>query len=90
MGKEETSASVLDLACQLVRVPSRAGVDPYGAIVSVVETWLGSRGIDCTVLRSKQGAAAAGGAGFVNAVIALLLILALGLLSRLTRSAKTW
>ncbi|MFJ9521858.1 M20 family metallopeptidase [Kitasatospora sp. NPDC101801] len=34
------TASVVDLAQQLVRVPSRGGIDDYGPVLDILETWL--------------------------------------------------
>jgi succinyl-diaminopimelate desuccinylase len=37
--------SVIDLVQQLVRTPSRAGIDPYEPILGLVEGWLQQRGL---------------------------------------------
>ncbi|MEV4741607.1 M20/M25/M40 family metallo-hydrolase [Streptomyces sp. NPDC049555] len=38
-------ASVVELGQDLVRVPSRGGIDDYGPVLSVVETWLGEHNL---------------------------------------------
>lgn len=44
-GARSDAASVARLLRQLVRAPSRGGIDPYGPVVGVVEGWLGRRGL---------------------------------------------
>ncbi|MFG2697206.1 M20 family metallopeptidase [Kitasatospora sp. NPDC048407] len=42
---EARAASVIQLAQELVRRPSRAGIDDYGPVLAVLEDWLGARGL---------------------------------------------
>lgn len=42
---EERVPSVLALAQELVRCPSRAGIDDYGPVLGVLEDWLADRGL---------------------------------------------
>ena len=60
--------SIVDLTQRLVRVPSRAGVDPYEPIAAIVDKWLRAAGIDCKSLQTSGKtvglcAAIAGGSG---------------------------
>ncbi|MFF0296163.1 M20 family metallopeptidase [Kitasatospora sp. NPDC004614] len=41
----DRAASVIELAQELVRRPSRAGIDDYGPVLEVLEDWLGVRGL---------------------------------------------
>src|SRR5215471_12608830 len=47
--------SVVELARQLIRLPSRAGIDPYGPVLECMSAWLDGRG-----LRPRQLPAAGG------------------------------
>src|SRR5262245_27190534 len=47
--------SVVDLTRQLVRLPSRAGIDPYEPVLGCMSAWLGGHG-----LRPRQLSAAGG------------------------------
>ncbi len=48
--------SVIELASQLVRVPSRGGIDPYDPVLDVVRTWLHMRELPVSVLSDSSGA----------------------------------
>lgn len=39
--------SVVALTSELVRVPSRGGIDPYDPVLDCVGSWLGERGLTC-------------------------------------------
>jgi succinyl-diaminopimelate desuccinylase len=52
----EDQDSVIELASQLVRVPSRGGIDPYDPVLDVVRTWLHKRKLPTTVLSDPHGA----------------------------------
>lgn len=52
----EDHDSVIELASQLVRVPSRGGIDPYDPVLTVVRTWLGEHTFPTTVLSDPGGA----------------------------------
>ena len=47
---------VIELASQLVRVPSRGGIDPYDPVLDAVRTWLHDHKLPTTVLRDPNGA----------------------------------
>lgn len=55
----EDHNSVIELAAQLVCVPSRGGIDPYDPVLDVVRTWLHERALSPTSRRDGCGAAAA-------------------------------
>ncbi|KOG63990.1 peptidase dimerization protein [Streptomyces griseoflavus] len=42
---EARAASVVELARELIRRPSRAGIDDYGPVLGVLEDWLAARGL---------------------------------------------
>ncbi|HEX5565483.1 MAG TPA: M20/M25/M40 family metallo-hydrolase [Streptomyces sp.] len=44
-GDAARPASVVALAQRLVRLPSRGGIDDYGPVLGVVESWLGRHGV---------------------------------------------
>ncbi|MGY6022576.1 M20 family metallopeptidase [Streptomyces spinosirectus] len=48
-------AEVVDLAQQLIRRPSRAGIDGYGPVLSVLENWLGARDLPFRRLHDGAG-----------------------------------
>lgn len=48
-------ASVVELARELVKRPSRGGVDDYGAVLGVLEGWLTLRGLSHRHLRARDG-----------------------------------
>jgi succinyl-diaminopimelate desuccinylase len=52
---ERDQDSVLELAGELVRIPSRGGIDRYEPVLDHVGGWLGSRGLDSRVLRDQHG-----------------------------------
>ncbi|MFF2846904.1 M20 family metallopeptidase [Streptomyces sp. NPDC058001] len=54
---EARSASVVALAQQLIRQPSRAGIDEYGPVLSVLETWLAENGLPHRRLHDDSGRA---------------------------------
>jgi succinyl-diaminopimelate desuccinylase len=51
--------SVVELARDLVRVPSRGGIDPYGPVLDRMTAWLEGRGLACRRLAGPGGAAVA-------------------------------
>ncbi|WP_406438075.1 M20/M25/M40 family metallo-hydrolase [Streptomyces sp. NBC_01613] len=48
-------AEVIELAQALIRRPSRAGIDDYGPVLTVLEGWLGDRDLPCRHLYDDQG-----------------------------------
>jgi succinyl-diaminopimelate desuccinylase len=46
--------SVLALMRQLVRIPSRGGLDPYDGIITHVTKWLGANGLPCRRLEDRE------------------------------------
>lgn len=48
--------SIIQLTQQLVRAPSRGGIDPYAPAASVVQRWLAGQGIESQELRDEHGA----------------------------------
>ncbi|MFE2432177.1 M20 family metallopeptidase [Streptomyces sp. NPDC059373] len=52
----ERSASVTELAMDLVRQPSRGGIDDYGPVLQILETWLGDRDLPHRRLHDGAGA----------------------------------
>ncbi|HET9256086.1 MAG TPA: M20/M25/M40 family metallo-hydrolase, partial [Pseudonocardiaceae bacterium] len=53
----EDQDSVIELTRQLVRVPSRGGIDPYDPVLGIVRAWLLERSLPVTVLTDPSGAA---------------------------------
>ncbi|MEV7778812.1 M20/M25/M40 family metallo-hydrolase [Kitasatospora sp. NPDC088351] len=51
----EQTASVTALAQELIRLPSRAGVDDYGPVLAVLERWLGARDLPHRRLHDERG-----------------------------------
>ncbi|MGC9543877.1 M20 family metallopeptidase [Streptomyces sp. UG1] len=49
-------ADVVALAQQLIRRPSRAGIDEYGPVLAVLEDWLSVRGLPHRRLHDERGA----------------------------------
>ncbi|MFF4041111.1 M20 family metallopeptidase [Streptomyces sp. NPDC001816] len=49
------TASVVELAQQLIRCPSRAGIDDYGPVLGVLEDWLSARGLPHRRLHDEAG-----------------------------------
>ncbi len=47
-------ADVIDLAQQLIRCPSRAGIDDYGPVLGVLEDWLAARDVSYRRLHGDQ------------------------------------
>src|ERR1700759_862370 len=43
----EDYGSVVELTRELVRVPSRGGIDPYGPVLECMSAWLGEHGFAC-------------------------------------------
>jgi succinyl-diaminopimelate desuccinylase len=43
----EDFAGVVELTRELVRVPSRGGIDPYDPVLGTMEAWLGRHGLAC-------------------------------------------
>ncbi|EDY51746.1 M20 family metallopeptidase [Streptomyces clavuligerus] len=48
-------ASVVELASELIRRPSRGGIDPYGPVLGVLEGWLSVRGLPHRRLHDSAG-----------------------------------
>ncbi|MFI8326893.1 M20 family metallopeptidase [Streptomyces sp. NPDC085529] len=55
-GRDETFRSVVELAQELVRRPSRGGIDDYGPVLDVLEEWLTARAVPHRRLRDGAGA----------------------------------
>ncbi|HEX3963916.1 MAG TPA: M20/M25/M40 family metallo-hydrolase [Trebonia sp.] len=55
----EDHASVLELARDLVRIPSRGGIDPYDPVLDCMACWLDARGLECRRLTGPGGATVA-------------------------------
>ncbi|RPE47120.1 succinyl-diaminopimelate desuccinylase [Streptomyces sp. Ag109_O5-1] len=53
---EARTASVVALAQDLIRQPSRAGIDDYGPVLAVLEDWLAARGLPHRRLHGDAGA----------------------------------
>jgi succinyl-diaminopimelate desuccinylase len=51
----EDHATVLQLARDLVRIPSRAGIDPYSPLLDHMVQWLAGRGLPCRRLKGPSG-----------------------------------
>ncbi|MGW4750277.1 M20 family metallopeptidase, partial [Streptomyces sp. NPDC004290] len=49
------SASVIDLAQELIRRPSRGGIDDYAPVLAVLEDWLSGRGLPHRRLHDEGG-----------------------------------
>ncbi|WP_367325233.1 M20 family metallopeptidase [Streptomyces sp. HUAS ZL42] len=50
------TAEVIELAQELVRRPSRGGIDDYGPVLAVLENWLAARGLPHRRLQDAEGA----------------------------------
>ncbi|MGW1196561.1 M20 family metallopeptidase [Streptomyces sp. NPDC002536] len=50
------TASVVELAQELIRRPSRAGIDDYGPVLAVLEDWLAARAVPHRRLHDDAGA----------------------------------
>jgi succinyl-diaminopimelate desuccinylase len=55
----EDRASVLELARDLVRIPSRGGIDPYDPVLDCMASWLDAHGLGCRRLTGPGGATVA-------------------------------
>jgi acetylornithine deacetylase/succinyl-diaminopimelate desuccinylase-like protein len=55
----EDRASVLELARDLVRIPSRGGIDPYDPVLECMASWLDAHGLEHRRLASPGGATVA-------------------------------
>ncbi|MGW6244415.1 M20 family metallopeptidase [Streptomyces roseolus] len=55
-GRDETVRSVVELAQELVRRPSRGGIDDYGPVLGVLEEWLSARAVPHRRLHDGAGA----------------------------------
>jgi succinyl-diaminopimelate desuccinylase len=51
----EDQDAVVKLARELVRIPSRGGIDPYDPVLDCVSSWLKERGLSCRRLRGQDG-----------------------------------
>ncbi|MGH3972813.1 MAG: M20/M25/M40 family metallo-hydrolase, partial [Pseudonocardiaceae bacterium] len=54
--KEDCDA-VIELTRALVRIPSRAGIDPYDPIVELLSGWMSQHGLATSLLRDDTAAA---------------------------------
>ncbi|MET7756051.1 M20/M25/M40 family metallo-hydrolase [Streptomyces sp. NPDC005389] len=55
-GQDETMRSVVRLAHDLIRQPSRGGIDDYGPVLGVLEEWLTARAVSHRRLHDSAGA----------------------------------
>ncbi|MFF7816090.1 M20 family metallopeptidase [Streptomyces sp. NPDC007945] len=55
-GRDETIRSVVELAQDLVRRPSRGGIDDYGPVLGFLEEWLSARAVPHRRLHDGEGA----------------------------------
>ena len=55
----EDRTSVLELAQELVRIPSRGGIDPYDPVLDCMSSWLDAHGLECRRLTGPGGATVA-------------------------------
>jgi succinyl-diaminopimelate desuccinylase len=55
----EDRASVLELARNLVRIPSRGGIDPYDPVLDCMASWLDAHGLECRRLTGPDGSTVA-------------------------------
>jgi succinyl-diaminopimelate desuccinylase len=55
----EDRASVLELARDLVRIPSRGGIDPYDPVLDCMASWLDAHGLECRRLAGPERACVA-------------------------------
>ena len=55
----EDHDSVVELTRDLVRVPSRGGIDPYGPVLECMAAWLGEHALACSRLAGADGATVA-------------------------------
>ncbi|MGH3853650.1 MAG: M20 family metallopeptidase [Pseudonocardiaceae bacterium] len=53
---EEDHDAVIELTRSLVRIPTRAGIDPYEPIVDLLSGWMSQHGLATTLLRDGTGA----------------------------------
>lgn len=53
---KEDQESVAELTRELIRLPSRGGVDPYEPVLERLSAWLSQRHLAATVLKDKTGA----------------------------------
>jgi succinyl-diaminopimelate desuccinylase len=59
LAAREDHASVLELARDLVQIPSRGGIDPYDPVLDCMASWLDARGLECRRLAGPGGATVA-------------------------------
>ena len=55
----EDFADVVELTRELIRVPSRGGIDPYDPVLGVMAAWLGRHGLACRRLAGPGGSVVA-------------------------------
>ncbi len=55
-GAKEDHDSVLELTQALVRIPSRAGIDPYEPVLHALTDWMHAHGLTPSVLHDPTGA----------------------------------
>jgi succinyl-diaminopimelate desuccinylase len=51
----EDQDAVVKLTRELVRIPSRGGIDPYEPVLDCMSSWLAERGLACRFLRGHGG-----------------------------------
>jgi hypothetical protein len=56
LAAQEDQASVQTLTAELVRLPSRGGIDPYEPVLDLVSGWLVSRGLRCSPCCAEEDA----------------------------------
>ena len=55
----DDQAAVVKLTRELVRIPSRGGIDPYGPVLDCMASWLAGHGLTCRRLAGPGGTAVA-------------------------------
>jgi succinyl-diaminopimelate desuccinylase len=55
----EDQDAVVELTRELVRIPSRGGLDPYEPVLDHMASWLGERGMPCARLAGPEGTSVA-------------------------------
>ena len=52
--RREDQASVVELTRDLVRIPSRGGIDPYDPVLDCMASWLDAHGLECRRLAGPR------------------------------------
>jgi succinyl-diaminopimelate desuccinylase len=55
LSANDLQGSLASLLTELVRIPSRAGVDTYDEIFGCIARWLDTQNVTCTVVRGENG-----------------------------------